>query len=358
MKISINSTFSYIKFNLNYGSALQCYALQKYLRDRGHNPEHLRDYRANPKYIVKRLKNIRYFRSFMAKSRAMRSMQKFIKKYMDFSKRGYLSDKALKKHPPQVDCHIAGSDQIWHNDNRFRYLNYAQQDSLKLSYAASFGKSDISPKMKENIKPYLQKFDGISVREKSGVDIIASMGLKAQWVLDPTLLIDSGDYPCKECTDTNYFYCYFLNLSDKESVRFKDIKKTSEHMGKELKVTAPLNYMMFTNEKLLFPSVEEWLGLYKNADCIFTNTYHGLLFCIIFKKQFVFFSQTSGQKAENERFYSLLQLLCLEDRLVTADTPAQDIAALIDSNIDYGRVYDTIKKKRQVTDAFFKEFGI
>ncbi len=358
MKISINSTFSYIKFNLNYGSALQCYALQKYLRDRGHSPEHLRDYRANPKYILKRLKNIRYFSSFCAKSRAMSQMQKFIKKHMDFSKRGYLSDSALRKHPPQVDCHIAGSDQIWHNDNRFRYLDYAQEDSIKLSYAASFGKSNISDKMKDAIKPYLERFDGISVREKSAVDIIASMGLGAQWVLDPTLLIDSDGYPCKETSASDYFYCYFLNLSDKESVRFSDIRKISETMGKELKVTAPLNYMMFTDEKPIFPCVEEWLGLYKNADCIFTNTYHGLLFCIIFKKQFVFFSQTSGQKAENERFNSLLELLSLEDRLVSADAPAEVITSLIDRKIDYGRVYETIQEKRQVTDAFFKEFGI
>lgn len=358
MKISINSTFSYIKFNLNYGSALQCYALQKYLRDRGHNPEHLRDYRANPVYILKRLKNIRYFRSFNAKRRAMGKMQKFIKKYMDFSKRGYLSDSALRKHPPQVDCHIAGSDQIWHNDNLFRYLNYAQDDTLKLSYAASFGKSNISDKMKENIKPYLQKFDGISVREKSGVDIISSMGLDARWVLDPTLLIDSDAYPCKECASTVYFYCYFLNLSDKESVHFSDIKKISKSMGKELKVTAPLNYMMFTDENPIFPSVEEWLGLYKNADCIFTNTYHGLLFCIIFRKQFVFFSQTSGQKAENERFYSLLELLCLEDRLVSADASADDIASLAVKQIDYSKVYEIIQEKRLITDEFFSKFGI
>lgn len=358
MKISINSTFSYIKFNLNYGSALQCYALQKYLRDRGHSPEHLRDYRANPKYILKRLKNIRYFKSFCAKSRATIQMQKFIKKYMDFSKRGYLSDSALKKHPPKVDCHIAGSDQIWHNDNRFRYLDYVCDNELKLSYAASFGKADISDKMKNTIKPYLKRFDGISVREKSAVDIIASMGLKSQWVLDPTLLIDSDEYPYSKNCEKDYFYCYFLNLSDKDSVHFSDVKKVAENMGKELKVTAPLNYMLFSKEKLIFPSVEDWLGLYKNADCIFTNTYHGLLFCIIFKKQFVFFSQNSSQKAENERFYSLLELLSLEDRLVSADACEKDISALIDKKIDYNRVYETIQKQRQITDSFFKEFGI
>lgn len=358
MKISINSTFSYVKFNLNYGSVLQCYALQKYLKDRGHEPEHLRDYRANPKFILKRLVNIRYFGNFCKKSMAMRQMQRFMKKYMDFSKRGYLSDRSLRKNPPAVDCHIAGSDQIWHNTNSFRYLDYAPDSDIKLSYAASFGKAVISDSMKQTIAPLLKRFDGISVREKSAVDIISSMGLEAEWVLDPTLLIDSDRYPCDSADNGDYYYCYFLNLSDKDSVRYRDIKRISAEKEKKLIVTAPLNYMLFTDDNPAFPSVEEWLGLYKNAKCIFTNTYHGLLFCIVFKKQFVFFSQTSGQKAENERFYSLLQMLSLEDRMVTSDNASEEIEALLNEKIDYDKVYRIIRQKRQETDAFFRRFNI
>ena len=74
MKISINSTYSYIRTNINYGSTLQCYALQKYLKKRGHDPEHLRDYRANPVLILKRLKNIKYFKPFCAKAVAQLSL--------------------------------------------------------------------------------------------------------------------------------------------------------------------------------------------------------------------------------------------------------------------------------------------
>lgn len=79
MKISINSTYSYIRTNINYGSTLQCYALQKYLKKRGHDPEHLRDYRANPVLILKRLKNIKWFKPFCAKAVAQFEMGRFIK---------------------------------------------------------------------------------------------------------------------------------------------------------------------------------------------------------------------------------------------------------------------------------------
>ncbi len=115
MKISINSTYSYIRTNINYGSTLQCYALQKYLKKRGHDPEHLRDYRANPVLILKRLKNIKWFKPFCAKAVAQFEMGRFIKDNIAVSTKGYISEKAMYKNCPKADCFIAGSDQIWRN---------------------------------------------------------------------------------------------------------------------------------------------------------------------------------------------------------------------------------------------------
>ena len=97
MKISINSTYSYIRTNINYGSTLQCYALQKYLKKRGHDPEHLRDYRANPVLILKRLKNIKCFKPFCAKAVAQFEMGRFIKDNIAVSTKGYISEKAMYK---------------------------------------------------------------------------------------------------------------------------------------------------------------------------------------------------------------------------------------------------------------------
>lgn len=357
MKISVNSTFSYIKFNLNYGSALQCYALQQALKHRGHKVSLLRDYRANPVYILKRFKNIRYFNAFLQKAKAQIRLQKFIRKNIELSRDAYFSDFGLRAHGPDTDCYIVGSDQIWHNANNFRYLTYAPDDKLKLSYAASFGRASISEEMKNTIKPYLKRFDGITVREASGVDIINSMGYDAEQVLDPTLLLDWEEYPYKENCKTNYCYCYFLNLSRKSDIPFDVIRDYSNKNDLELLITAPLNYPMFLDEYLLFPSVEEWLGFYKNADCIFTNTYHGLLFCIIFKKQFLFFLQNGGSEAENERFYSLLKMLNLSSRIVSKDN-GLEVFEKMQIPIDYESVYKTIGEKRKITDRFFEKFGI
>ncbi|MCR5207731.1 MAG: polysaccharide pyruvyl transferase family protein [Eubacterium sp.] len=354
MKISINSTFSYIKFNLNYGSALQCYALQQYLKNRGHDASHIRDYRANPAFLLPKLKNIRYFKQFRRKVGGLIKLQGFIRKNLSLSERGYISYASMVKHCPEADCHIAGSDQIWKNANNFRYLTYVPDDKLKLSYAASFGRKEISDEMKAEIKPYLERLDGISVREKSGVDIINSIGFDAVHVLDPTMLLDFEQYPYSENGKSNYYYCYFLNLKDRNSVPFDAIKSIAKDNGRDYYLTAPLNYYLFRDEDVRFPSVEDWLGFYKNADCVFTNTFHGLLFCIIFKKQFVHFLQDNN---ENERFYSVLSTLGLENRLLNNPTREQ-IEAVMNDKIDYAAVYEKINKQRKVTDEFFKRFGI
>lgn len=365
MKISVNSTFSYIKFNVNYGSALQCYALQKYLKKRGHEVSLLRDYRANPFPIIKRLLYIKTGTLFVKKIISLIKLQGFIRKYISLSERGYISYKQLVKKCPDADCHIVGSDQIWHDAKNFRYLTYVPDDKIKLSYAASFGVSEISKQMKEKIRPYLKRFNGISVREKSGVKIINELGYKAVHVLDPTLLLDYPEYPYERDVshlvksgkeDQSFIFCYFLNLQSTDDIHLETIQKYAQKETLPVYITAPLNYDMFKDHtNLLFPGVEEWLGLYHAAKCIFTNTYHGLLFCIIFRKQFVFFCNPHSQGIE--RFTSILSLLGLLDRMV-GPNDTDRIEYLMNDKIDYNSVYDLIGQQRLITDEYFKKYNV
>lgn len=135
------------------------------------------------------------------------------------------------------------------------------------------------------------------------------------------------------------------------------IKRYAADENMKLIVTSPSNYTLFLNENPIFPTVEKWLGLYKNANCIFTNTYHGMLFCIIFKKQFLFFVQKGSGAAENDRFYSLMSMLHLEDRMVTSGDTAC-ISEKMKRPIDYEKVYSVIRSERLRTDAFFEKYGM
>lgn len=359
MKISINTTYAFVRFNLNYGSVLQNYALQKFLSNRGHKASVVRDYRANPVLLLQRLTNIKYGKYFWKKLSAQRKQQHFIKTYMNVSESGYLTYRKLVNKCPDADCHIAGSDQIWRNCNISRYLSYVPNDKLKLSYAASFGQSRLSDGMKSCIQPLLERFDGLSAREKSGVDILEDMGLKGDLLLDPTLLLNNDSYPNKEPEDKEHFYyCYFLNLNQKKDVPFDSIKKYAAYQKRRLRITTPINYPMFLDEPLEFPSVEEWLGLYQTADAIFTNTYHGLLFCIIFRKQFLVCLQGNGGHPENERFYSILEILHLTDRLINPNDDEDTIATKMQARIDFDSVYSIIEDMRKDTVRYFERFGI
>ena len=262
-----------MKNNLNYGSVLQCFALEKYLSDRGHEASVVRDYRMNPIILLRRLKNIRYFRSFCAKLYAQRQVSRFIKNRMLVSKNMYLSYSGLVKKCPDADLHIACSDQIWRNANISRFLSYVPDEKKKISYAASFGQVALSEEMKSIVEPLLRRFDGLGVREQAGVNILHSVGLEGQLVLDPTLLLDSDIYPSvRNEAKVGYSYCYFVNLKKQSDIPFEAIKEYARDYSLEALVSSPTDYRFFQGEKLLFPSVEEWLGLFQGANCIFTNT--------------------------------------------------------------------------------------
>ena len=103
----------------------------------------------------------------------------------------------------------------------------------------------------------------------------------------------------------------------------------------------------------------------KNAIGIGVNKYgyekvvinDGMLFCIIFKKQFLFFVQKGSGAAENDRFYSLMSMLHLEDRMVTSGDAAC-ISEKMKKPIDYEKVYSVIRSERLRTDAFFEKYGM
>lgn len=225
LKITVNSTFDYFAYYLNYGSVLQAYALQKYLIQRGHTVDLIQDYRTNKRALVEEKRNVGFRESYEQKRKAQKSLIAFAKKYIHLTSMPYYSGKQFKLFPPKADCHIVGSDQVWQGEAPFRYLNYVPEDKVKLSYAASFGKNYISKDMEDKIKPFLMRFDGISVREQTGVSIINNMGLQGIQSIDPTLLIEVEDYPVKQTEEMkNIALCYFLNLSGKNDVPYQQFK--------------------------------------------------------------------------------------------------------------------------------------
>ena len=179
----------------NYGAVLQCYALQTVLIEMGHDIEiidRLFDKFNIPSYRFKRVKKVIFPNYF----------ERFREKFLKLSEH-INSQQDLYDIQNRYDVIITGSDQIWNFDcikkmGYYYYLDWVTSLNVrKISYAVSFGKDafELSDEVKKKVTGCLKGFSSISVREKSGIDICQNMlGLKADYDLDPTLLLSADDY--------------------------------------------------------------------------------------------------------------------------------------------------------------------
>lgn len=339
MKIGILTQPLYV----NYGGILQCYALQKKLQLMGHETvvlqrEFLRKYTIGgailhyAKQIVKLLLGKKaiwiYNVAEEKRSYAAKHTSVFINKYIkSLSKKCYTTDE-LKKEAElhQLDAIIVGSDQVWRPDYSPCQLNYfldfLSNDSKikRLSYAASFGTDNwmFSPELTKQCGELLRKFDAVSVRELSGIDLCKKhFDVDAVQVIDPTMLLNKEDYSDLVETRKNRgnLFCYVLDRTAEKQSAIASIANKSnlvpfENMP-ELEITSSNLYHNL--EKCVTPPIEDWISAFMEAEMVITDSFHGCVFSIIFNKPF----WVIGNKARGmARFDTLLSQYSLQDRLI------------------------------------------
>ena len=267
---------------------------------------------------------------------------------------------------------VVGSDQIWRDDyfhSSFEYTPYldfiTNTSTLKISYAASFGKADcIHPsERKEIITCLLKKFNKISVREKSGVKILKDYyGVYGEWVADPTLLHDGKFYidNLHLHTDSNKGKAVSYILGANNAV-YNIINRVSAIFGVEVDHVLKQRFLSKILRKRPFNyipdfskvhTVIEWLEKLCSSDFVITDSFHGMVFSILFKRNFVVFDQVAGG---SERYLSLLNLLGLSDRLVPYNTSIDEIVSKLTVTIDYDEVYKRLLPFRNQSLIFLRE---
>lgn len=300
----------------NYGGVLQNYALQQVLRRLKHDPRTidrtLGRKRDRIKHVVRSLLNFRWpdLSHFPVRQKAIR---RFVRHHIVTTYHVWRYRAEIVKMYG-FETIIAGSDQIWRpkyneyslHDMFFRFV--AELPVKKVVYAASFGTDEweYTPELAEECKALVQKVDAVSVREESGVDLCRRhFGVDAQWVLDPTLLLDVKDYEllCDRIphSTASYVAAYILDSEDHILERIKGI---GDSLG--------LSVQFVFAEKRMSLSVEEWLAMFRDAKYVITDSFHGTIFSIIFKKPFI---SIGNRDRGMSRFYSLLKQFELEDRL-------------------------------------------
>ena len=336
--------------NDNYGQVLQCYALQKYLMDLGHDVFLIRynynsDLYKSPKSpfykkCLKAINPILLFRYFINKKKQLaiviegkkndRQFENFRKRYINSSENYYNTFLELKNSPPVADIYIVGSDQVWNwkyldaprsVSYRPMFLDFGAERIKRIAYAASWGVSEIPDELKNKIKPLLSKFNYIGVRELIGIDLCKQCGRSdAEWVCDPTLLITSDVY--RKLYNENeirkpkekYLLLYMLNNDTDFSIQY--VYDFAYKKG--LRVIYITGNGVIDQREKFFATIPEWLYLVDNAEYIITNSFHCCVFSTIFHKQFGAIPLSGLQVGMNSRFESLFELIGTGNRFISS----------------------------------------
>lgn len=361
MKVAVISSYAWIIRANNYGALLQYYALQQYLRKRGHHVYWIRCLSGGREL---RYSTITYFKSLLKGElfyyknaiSCHEAFMNFVGRFLSLSESQYENNEDLSQNPPMADIYITGSDQVWGGVLKENYLRFVNDNSKKVSYAASFGTSSKPESQLRIIKPWLQVFRAISVREASGLDICKSMGIEAKLLIDPTLLLDRSEYPTMKLDLPDYIFCYFLNVKDLESIRWKELKDFAKSKNCELKICAVQgSEKFFPKEYLVNLSPEEWLGYYKYAKFVVTNSFHGTAFSIIFQKKFGVILQQGNSKAQNTRMENILAMFDLKKRFIA---PTDNIEKIMNGDIDWNDVELKIQEQRLRSDTYFRSLKL
>lgn len=338
-------------FGYNYGAILTSYALYQILEEMGKRPV-LLDY--SPLYGVGK------FTEADGMARA------FMRRHSIGFTAPLEGDEAYDALNDTLDTFIIGSDQVW----RWRYtarcglayfLDYVRGDRRKVAFASSFG-IETEERPEESVQRAtccLHAFDAVSVREKSGVDILRELyGIEGEWVLDPVFLCRMEDYDalcaCAERQEAPYVLSYVLEPDD--AIR-RHIATISAELGAQAvnMVDAQEDFdemqrRFGTGQIARDVSPEQWVQNIRHCDFFITDSFHGVCYALMFNRPFLCVAPPTRGRT---RFDSLLGLLGLQRCMLSPDYTEEEWNAAV-APIDWAQVNGILQKEREKARAWLE----
>ena len=353
----------------NFGSNLQAYALQEFIKKIYKKNNQKVDYkiinlRTNNqdqmyKYSNKGIKNkiVNLFYGKKMRKRQNR-FEDFYKEYLDLTKE-YKSLEELRKEDIEVDYFISGSDQLWNIRARdFDWSNFLEfsEKGKKISYAASFGEKEIKFTQNEydRIKQDLQRYEEISVRDEYAYNVVEKMLNKTPNInVDPTMLLSAQEWDelankTEKVQKGEYLLLYSLNLTDEKAKFVYELAKKLNLkvvvMSRVLKLDIKYHFI-----KKYDTSSLEFLNLIKNAKCVISSSFHGTIFSILFQKPFY---SINGEK--DYRINMLLKLTGLKNRAINTNDDINTLAKDM-YTINFETAYKAIKNEVVKSEKYLKK---
>ena len=340
-------TFHYS--NNNFGALLQTYAIQTAISQLVNKEVKVIDFNPNSSNglkegIFQMIRKILGIRFSFFRNRFL-NIQKFDK---------------LRNLNKYFSTFVVGSDQVWryrvnHDHLKNYFFDFVNDDKNKISYAASFGLDTWGgdSEITNEIKTLAQRFNSVSVREDSGIEICKKQfKTNSVRVLDSTLLIAKSKYDeliikhdHNALDDTILSYMLLDDSADKRSF-FRKFAKNNNLIFKSIKGKKLSNRYDFW----IFNSIHKWLFYIKNSELVVTDSFHCVVFSIIFNKNFIVLS---NPKRGLTRIENILKLIKMEHKLIYNLNEVND--SIIANDFNYEKINMIIDKHRQSSLNFLNE---
>lgn len=352
----------------NYGSLLQSYATQKAIEKLGHESEIINYTRYEERYenlANTLIQGKRWNKNFLLKfiykaiqtpnyARMYKQFSNYRKGFLKETEREYGDIKELKQNLPEADIYCSGSDQIWGKIGTAAYdeayfLEFVKNKKC-ISYAASFGKTELNEELDKNLTNLMKKYSNILVRESSAKEILENKKIKnVEQVLDPTFLLTLEEWQnlANQGKKIKGKYILVYQLHDN-----KEFNKYAKELAKRKKMKllriSPSIYHITRSGKLIYlPTQYEFLSYFANAEYILTDSFHATVFSIIFNKKFI---DVLPSNKTGTRIESILNLFHIDNRILKEYSDFE----LIEKPIDYKEVNNIIQNEREKSMQLLK----
>lgn len=362
----------------NFGTKLQAYALQQTLSTMGY-PNEIIDYRFGEKR--KSLRNLLFGGSlrYRLNQRKKVSDDPAVQEgyrirraaFSRFTAGAYVFSPAcnvlrdVKALAEKYDAVICGSDQIWlpsHICHHYYTLEFVPDGVKRIAYAPSFGISQLPAVFRKDYRRFLNQLDTVTVRETRGAELVKELtGKTCTVVSDPTLLLTKQQWTdllqigVTEASE-KYVFAYFLGENPQHRIA---AKQYAQKYGCKLILLPHIEGVVaadteYADEAPYDVSPKEFVQLIANAQAVFTDSFHGSVFSILFERELFVCERFSGKSrhSTNSRIYSLLQMVGLNERLILGKDnrlPEQCGA------IEYGAVNEKVEQYRQASLAVLQK---
>ncbi len=344
--------------NNNYGNRLQNYAVTKVYERLGFEADTLllNQRKGNIKYIPRAIRMA--IEPVKKRNRLKKTDSLTIERIRRFERFNLENGVFIKSFPiwnttilrNRYAYFSVGSDQIWNSDIDYGYgtefLDFAAPEQ-RIAFSPSFGTMHVSENKKNSYIQGLCGFKYLSVREESGAELIYELtGRTAEVIVDPTMLLTKEDWikvkkkPKNVDINSSYILEYFLGGKN----------KSEENEILEFARDKQLSRMILLDKdfpELYCTDPGEFIYLIEHAELIVTDSFHAVVFSIIFGKPFVVYER-NGQKGMGTRITTLLKKFCLSDMAFTGINENS-------LNVNYKECYQILKnEKRKAYDFLHK----